>query len=421
MGKGFKALYKFLPSLFIENASKVDMAIKRNYELKLEELKQRPDSQKIRVAFLIRENQKWCYQSLYELLENDDRFEPFVIITLLELAHRGKDKTRNNLEENYNFFAKKGIRVEVAYKDKQFLDLRIFSPDLVFYDQPWDLPEIYMPEKVSEFALTFYVAYGYGLLNTPSDYTECFHRRLFRYYVDNDINIERFESYRSRNSENCVSFGYPKLDTYLDKEIPPTDCWREDDKVKIIYAPHHSLDKRGLRFATFKENGKFILELAKKYQDKTVWVFKPHPRLKYALLRNKIMNLDEINAYYEEWNKIGNIYTQGDYFDIFKTSDLMITDCCSFMAEYLPANKPLIHPKNPKGVSFNKIGSLIKECCYETTNNNEIEAVLKELVINKNDYKKELREKNIPLIIDFKEKSSLKIYKDIISILLKGV
>lgn len=79
--------------------------------------------------------------------------------------------------------------------------------------------------------------------------------------------------------------------------------WREPDKFKIIYAPHHSFTD-GMHFATFLENGKFILELAKKYKNKTTWLFKPHPKLEYALIKENLMTEDEVRQYYKEWEKL---------------------------------------------------------------------------------------------------------------------
>ena len=113
-------------------------------------------------------------------------------------------------------------------------------------------------------------------------------------------------------------------------------------------------------FATFKENGKFILELAKKY-DETTWLFKPHPRFKFALLINNVMTEDDINKYYNEWLKIGRIYDKGNYFDIFKTSDLLITDSISFRAEYLPTLKPIICPTKHGSCKMNLLGKKIIE------------------------------------------------------------
>lgn len=393
--KLFKNIINFL------NAKKCE----KNYIKKLSDIRNR-SNRPIKVCFLIRENQKWSYQSLYEALEKSDEFEPIVLISLLWLSHIGKDKTRNNLEENYNFFKNKGIKVDYAYKDGKYINLKEFSPDIVFYDQPWDLPKIHTPVIVSEFALTCYVPYGVPILDFKQDYTKEFHKLLYKFFIANKFDLERFENYSKDNSKNCVYFGFSKLDEYFKNN----ECnkWKDENKTKIIYAPHHSFDKKGLCIATFKENGNFILENAKKHPE-TTWIFKPHPRFKYSLLRNKIMTLQEIEDYYSKWQEIGSIYEKGDYFDIFKTSDLLITDCCSFLGEYIPANKPIIRLIGNQKVNFNKFGKMIINSCYEASNNSEIEKYFDILLKDKNDYKASLRKEIIKELVDVDKMVSIKI------------
>ncbi len=387
--------------------------IRSAYKRKLSELAQKISKEKIKVVFLIRENQKWSYNSLYHLFEEDARFEPCVLVSLLQLSHKGKDKTRNNLQENYDFFKTRNIKVDFAYKDGKYIDLKEFNPDIIFYDQPYELPFEHSPEHTADFALNCYSSYSYEILDCEGDYTSKFHLYLFKYFLEHKDNIERYGSYNPLNSENCVVTGYPKLDVYLDKNEPKTSVWKDPDKYKVIYAPHHSMDKKGIHLATFKQNYRYILDFAKSHTE-TTWLFKPHPRLKYALLRNKIMTMEEIENYYGEWLKIGNIYEQGDYFDIFKTSDMMITDGCSFLGEYLPTAKPLIRLVSSNAQKLNKLGERIVGGYYQVNNNDEFEKQFCDIVINKNDYKQNIRKDLIREIIDENETSSHKIYSYIL-------
>ena len=126
------------------------------------------------------------------------------------------------------------------------------------------------------------------------------------------------------------------------------------------------------------------------------------------------MTKSEVEDYYNEWAKIGYVYQMGDYFDIFKSSDLMITDCASFLAEYLPSKKPLIRLIKDNSIEMSDLGSKIVSQYYNARNKKEIEYLFQLLAVEKNDYKKKEREKLVVEIVDFNESASNKIYKYIL-------
>lgn len=388
------------------------------YKILLKKLRKEIKKRKLRVLFYVTENQKWGYQSLYELFEQSNIFEPIIVVGILTSVHNGKDKTRNNLEENYQFFKTRNMNVEYGYKNGDYVDLKTFKPDIIFYEQPWELPSIHKPQKTSNYALTFYFPYGLSLFDHKNDFMPFFQNLIFINFIDSILNMKRFEKYAKKNLKNYIEVGYLKFDTYFEEKLHNKNFWKENNKIKIIYAPHHSFEKEGLQIATFQKNGQFILNLAKSHPE-TTWIFKPHPRFKFALLKNNIMTEEEIENYYKEWENIGGIYTHGDYFEIFKSSDLMITDCCSFLAEYLPTNKPIIRPTNPNGEKLNELGQKITQGYYEINTNKELKNIFIELVKNKNDIKKNKRKNLIKYIFDENEKSAEKIF-NYLSKILKG-
>lgn len=379
-----------------------------NYEKVLNCLKEKIGKEKINVIFYSNELQKWTYNSLYKEFEKSEYFEPLVVITPLKRIPDAEKE--NEMSKQYDFYKNLGCKVEYGYKNNEYLNLKNLNPDIVFYQQMWDVPDINKPAEVSKYSLTAYCPYGSQLLDYNKEYTNNFHRFLWLYICEHDLNIKRFESYQKGNSKNCKSFGYPKLDVYMEKhEITPSRYWREPEKIKIIYAPHHSFGEKTLNMGTFLNNGEFIQKLAKNYSDTTTWIFKPHPKLKFTLENDKYMTKEEIKKYWAEWDTIGKICEDGDYWDIFRTSDLMITDCVSFLTEYLPSGKPLIRLINPNSANFNKFGQHIISNYYNSYNNEELEKMFVDLAINKNDYKKEERKKLISELIDFNEPSAVKI------------
>lgn len=407
---GIKIKFKVSNQKIVKQVFKSYDKVKQNIKEKF------LNRQKIKVLFLIRETSKWSYDSLFLEMQKSDIFEPVIAVSLLTSVTKGIDKTRNDLDISYKFFLNLGYSVVKAYDEttKSFVDLRTFEPDIVFYDQPWELPKIHRPEEISKYVLTCYSPYSFVITNFEAEYTQNFHKLLFRYYLEHKTNIVRYEKLKKGNSNNCRVVGYPKLDTYLEQmQINLEKYWKNPNAIKIIYAPHHSFESDGLKLATFQNNGQFILNLAKQHPE-TTWVFKPHPRFKNALFVNNIMTKVEIDKYYNEWEKIGNIYDKGNYFDIFKSSDLMITDCDSFRAEYLPTTKPIINIIRDDSISLNLMGEKIVSSLYTVKNNDELMNVFNNLVVEKNDYKKEKRLQVLSEIFSFEEKSSTRIVNEIL-------
>ena len=379
-----------------------------NYEKVLNCLKEKIGKEKINVIFYSNELQKWTYNSLYKEFEKSEYFEPLVVITPLKRIPDAEKE--NEMSKQYDFYKNLGCKVEYGYKNNEYLNLKNLNPDIVFYQQMWDVPDINKPAEVSKYSLTAYCPYGSQIAEYKSSYKQNFHKYLWLYICENDLNIKRFESYKKGNSRNCKSFGYPKLDVYIEKRNSDgSKYWKNPEKIKIIYAPHHSFGKSNLNLGTFIQNGKFILELAHKYSDKTTWIFKPHPRLKFILEHDKLMNKKEIEKYWEEWDTIGKVCEDGDYWDIFTSSDLMITDCASFLIEYLPTGKPLLRLINKNALALNEFAMHFISQYYNSHSNEELEKLFVDLAINKNDPKREERKKLISELIDFNEPSAVKI------------
>lgn len=393
--------------------------VRYNYRNDIKRIREKAlRGEKINVIFYTNEPQKWSYDSVYKEFEKSPYFSPLILVVPRYRVHIGKDKTRMSLEEQYNFYKERNYNVEYGYINGEYVDIKKFSPDVFFYLQLAEIPGVDNPFLISKYALTAYCPYAYQFSDYRKQYLQKFHKLLFVNYMEHELTLKRFESYKKGNSQNCISAGYPKLDVFFNTLIntyKTNKIWRNPDKIKIIYAPHHSFTNNKaniFRWGTFPENYKLILNLAKKHPE-TTWIFKPHPMLHSAILNEGLMTEEEIQNYYKEWDTVGRLYDSGDYFDIFKSSDAMITDCGSFLAEYLPTKKPLIRLINKDGIAFNELGELFSECFYNSHNNMDLHRIFDEVVINGNDYMKEKRCRMADTLIDPKETAAHKIYIDI--------
>jgi hypothetical protein len=360
--------------------------------------------EKINVVFLVRENQRWNSTSLYSKLSSEQRFFPKVLIIISENDYSERYK-------DYLFFKQRNYNVDIISNLDDFI---AHKPDIVFYQQPWFALEIkgFSPYVLSKYSLCLYFPYGIATtIENPWIWNSCkyFFKLIYRQFL---FNSDCVKQYKSRGFYNTVATGNPMLDVYV--EPVKHNPWRDSSKMKIIYAPHHAfISEKRLGFATFEWNGKQILYMAK-HNLHTEWIFKPHPSFRKKVIKAGIMTENEVADYYNEWEKIGQVFDIGDYFDIFKTSDLMITDCDGFLTEYLPTGNPviLLSTKSVRSLVSNKSSRHY----YKVFNMTELLSTFEMLVNQRIDPLKEERRKDS---MEITLNSAENIYNEIINILRK--
>lgn len=299
--------------------------------------------EKIRVLFIDSEVAKWKTQSLFAMMKADRHYSPVVGISRRDAdADKPADSVRAGMKKARMFFEQMGNEcVEIYDPDTQSgIDLRQFSPDIVFYQQSWYEVNRHKVWQVYKLALVCHVPYftpNYGFPDIEAH--RFFHRFLAFYFLLNDRWVEFYRKGVPPwfYSGKMIGCGQPMFDRLsLANKSATTKT--------IIYAPHFSVTGGNniLQLSTFLENGREILEYAKKHREFN-WIFKPHPVLYTALVGKNIWTKQMTDEYYGEWNKLGKICTTSDYMDLFSSADIMITDCGSFLPEFGATGKPLIH------------------------------------------------------------------------------
>lgn len=336
----------------------------KNYKVVQKNIKKKA---KIKVAFLCFDAARWKAQSLYDLLDKDDLFEPIILFTRLYTDKQTRIQTESDFWESYNFFKNKNMKIELAYdiKEEKYFDLKLFSPDIVFYQLPFYCSPIQAPDRVSEFALTAYIPYytGTSLVETKPELK--FRNKLFRYYLADKGLKEYYKPLMGKFAKNIRVTGHTSFDIFYKKDLKPlNNC-----KFQVIYTPHHSIETNSpLHLATFMENGELILQYAQNHSEVS-WIFRPHPLLRKML--KTVWTDEKIEKYYKAWQDIGIYETKGDYIDTFLQSNLMINDC-GFFREFFPTKSPIIQLINPKAVPYDKVSEQIIETCYNSHNNEEL-------------------------------------------------
>lgn len=377
-------------------STKVDFCVpglKRSYAEKLRSLRGQR-SRKVRVVFLVSESSKWKVQSVYERLSQDARFDIIVVVSLYGW-HDDLSSAEAMARQTYSYFSERGMHVRYAYSFEKHapVSLEEFSPDIVFYDQPWDVFPCHSPNVVGRFALTFYV--DYGVPNLAISVVHCalpFHRMLFCHYTVSRqwTDLANQICRRFKMAGEMVPTGHPMLDEFSDCDFdktPRNGC--------VVFAPHwsfpHHDNPNTMDLSTFLWTGLPILDYARRHPERK-WAFKPHPVLRGMLIKSGAMSKEDVEAYYKAWEAIGECCYSGDYPSLFKRSSAMITDSSSFLLEYACTGRPLIRLVNRnQKAKFCQLSQPLFNTYYQIRSPEELEPVLDKIVLRGEDPNREAR------------------------------
>jgi hypothetical protein len=348
--------------------------------------------EKVKVAFFIMYLDSWKYDYLYQLMEKNPTFDP--VILLCPVINFDRAHMLETMEEAYVHFKGKGYHVIKSYNEQAdtYVDARKeINPDIIFYQTPY-YGQIDNRYFITEFfdKLTCYVPYAIDTINNFSFcYNHPFHNYLWRFFLPTQYHLKYVKEISYCKGDNGLVTGYPGVDFYLDSQYKANDVWKIKDRSlkRIIWAPHHTMTaNEPIHFSCFLFYYQTMLDMADKYKDKIQIAFKPHPLLRSKL--NRLWGKEKTDNYYAAWDALPNgMFTDGLYSDLFMTSDAIIHDSGSFIAEYLYTCKPAMRTDNPKQVlnEFNDFGLDCLDCYYHAKNAEDIERFIVDVVLNGND------------------------------------
>lgn len=384
-------------------------------------LKRLKKKETIRCVFFATFEETWKYEGVYDLMKKSKRFDPLVLVC--PIINYGYDNMVKRMDQCYAFFKSKGYDVQKAFDaaSNTYIDVRSeIKPDIIFYTNPYEglIDYRYFITRFKD-VLTVYVPYFF---NDTADYELAYDEFLmnvvWRRYLETDMHKEWAVKCSKCHGVNAVVTGYPGIEVFLNKRITVTGLdWKiKDQNIKrIIWAPHHSIYATDMyKYASFMMICDAMIELAKKYRGQVQFAFKPHP-----LLRNKLERVwgkERSDKYYAEWAQMPNTtIVEGDYVDLFFSSDAMIHDSGSFIAEYLYLNKPVLRTLN--GIDLktlhNDFGLACLENHYMAHNAEELDLFVRNVIFGV-DPMKEKRTKFINDVLIPKGSPSQNIVDDIL-------
>lgn len=342
--------------------------------------------EKLTVAFYLINASIWKLDELFKLMQKDSRFEPVIVLCPFATFDNAENQARE-IRAIEQFVKDRGYPyINTQLENGQWLDVKNeIKPDINFFTYPYPystLAQYYVlnfPES-----LNCYVTYSsMNFWDYQWELNRPFHNYIWRYFAENDMVFRAMQSVNYYEAKNCYVSGFPAFDAYLNSTYSPKECWKNHQKFKIIWAPHHTIDDCViLQYSNFIELAEPMIELARKYSDNVQFAFKPHPMLRSKL--EAIWGKEQTDAYYSSWQQSGNSQLeQGEYTDLFYTSDAMIFDSSSFITEYIyTLKRSMFINKKSTDKLLNEFGQEAISCHQNGTSMQDIEAFVIQVIHN---------------------------------------
>lgn len=363
-------------------------AVERQHKRLKEKLKGR---EKLNVVFMALDVALWRYQSIYELMVTDARFNPTIVLTPCIVRDAESD-----LRGLRQFFDERSIPYVDFDSEKGPVDIREeLHPDIIFYTQPYEylLLQEYDCRHFYDLLLC-YMPYGFWSSTGKLSYNLHFHNMAWRLYYSTNLHLKEAQKVAANRGRNVRVVGYANTDDYLKGHYQ--QVWKTiDDGMKrkhVIWAPHFSIIPAN---SAFPPRGNFLwladmmLELAKEYADRIQIAFKPHPALLNQLYQHPDWGKERADAFYEQWRTMENTQLEtGQFVDLFMTSDAMIHDSGSFAVEYHYTQKPVMfvtHDKKAVYSTLSEFGYKAYDLHYFGQNQDDVRHFIDDVVLGGND------------------------------------
>lgn len=350
---------------------------------------------KIKVVFLVIDSSTWKLDAVFRKMSEDPYFDPIILVCPHVLY--GDERMHEGIDETYHYFSQKGYPVLSSYDrdHKSWVKLKEISPDIIFFINPHNLTYQEYYEEAYLNYLSCFCGYGYIVSeygDAIPNFNQYFHAALWKNFAMDEYSKKGFKKFSANRGANVSLTGFPAIERLLAKKSEKQVWKNKDDRLRIIFAPHHTIDANyEFQLSNFLRYYKFFQEMALKYQDSLVWCFKPHPLLKSKLYNHDQWGKEKTDEYYQWWIKQENTqFNDDEYDDLFIGSDAMIHDSGSFLIEYLTQRKPVLYlvSENTQ-TSLNTFALRALNATQNASNEEKIEEFIVNLMQGKTTIKEE--------------------------------
>lgn len=314
---------------------------------KVKKAAQNKDNLPLRVIFFVVNISMWKYENLFKRFLEDDRFEP-VIIPYPLLWHTDEENIAFE-RDIVSYCMRMGLPYLIGYniETMEYIPAKELKADFVCYTQNYNnCPDFWKLEKFYHNALIFNYPYGEPVDNANELMNTLCQNVSWKLFWPVKSTISMFRRNLITRGRNFTYVGSDTFEKFKDNGTTEiSSCWKTESSAMkhVIWAPHHTIGKNdAIPFGSFMNICDGMLKLAEEYNDRVQFVFKPHPILYHRLIDT--WGKERTDEYYQKWAKGENTgLAEGDYADLFMSSDAMIHDSVGFSAEYLFTRKPVMH------------------------------------------------------------------------------
>lgn len=379
------------------------LQFKKQYKKKIESLRKQYGKEPIKVGFIGYLDGVACdvFSDLYRIFDKDPNFTCEVVV--VPYTHDAKDKMISKHRKAMSYVESLGFRALPGYNEQKDTYNDYHNRyDITFYEIEYNWVDPLF--KIDNFrnSISFIIPYGQYLADNINAHMHFqMMSEIYCIFPTSVAVCHMMKKYSMVFGINVCNkyLGNPKIDRFFkSKEI--VDVWSKakSSQKRIIWAPHHTW----ANYANFLRYSNYMLELASRYKDSLFISIKPHPALKDSLKAIDGWTDNQIEEYFDKWkNGENTALFEGEWFNLFQSSDAMIMDSLSFMIEYSLTGKPscVLYKVNESGkrlMKFSECGETLYKHLYHAKTEEEIQAFVEMILRNedsecntRNEYVKE--------------------------------
>ena len=363
-------------------------------------VKIRRSDRPVRFGFYVVLSSMFQWRHVFELMQKDERFDPFIVVTPRIGWQIGDMEA--TIEKTYSaLVAEFGEKfVFKGYHDG------VFNNHIEECDA-CGMMNLYSGLAARSFEVIHFALHGVPVFGSnyyfdpgtvhSREYFSMrslkFLRKFFCATLSEKLKFIRYQGLRPTTDRVEVS-GCPKTDAIASENGGNTSA-----RKVILIAPHHSVIPTvdsGLCLGNFLKYKDLFLRLPVTYPE-VDWILRPHPHLRLNLIKNVGWTEKQWDDYIKSFiANINAVYEDdGPYYESFRKSDAIIHDCCSFLSEYFYTGKPMCYmlsSETAKREQFDDCGVEVINHTYQVYDENDIKQFIEMVVIGGQDSMKEKRQ-----------------------------